>query len=126
MDIDKISFYIITTLTVLLLAFSIVGFSVKSYQLGKTRSELELVRTELAEARDRQQFVTDTIGSCIETTARGSEILSQSAATVADIRKQVEEIRNNYQDMESRLRNLYDIYGSTGDNTVSGDEKLND
>lgn len=126
MHLDKIMFYIITTLTVLLLAFSIVGFSVKSYQLGKTRSELELVRTELAEARDRQQFVTDTIGSCIETTARGSEILSQSTATVADIRKQVEEIRNNYQDMESRLRNLYDIYGSTGNtgnNTVSGAEK---
>ena len=56
MDIDKIIFYIITTLTVLLLAFSIVGFSVKSYQLGKTRSELELVRTELAEARDSSQL----------------------------------------------------------------------
>lgn len=98
------------------------GF-ILSCRLGKTRSELELVRTELAEARDRQQFITDTIGSCIETTARGSEILSQSTATVADIRKQVEEIRNNYQDMESRLRNLYSIYGSIGDNTVSGAEK---
>ena len=91
--------------------------------MGRPSSELVLVRTELAAARDRQQFVTDTIGSCIETTVRGSEILSQSTATVADIRKQVEEIRNNYQDMESRLRNLYDIYGSTGDNTVSGAEK---
>lgn len=123
MDIDKIIFYIITTLTVLLLAFAIVGFSVQSYRLDRTRSELELVRTELAEARDRQQFITDTIGSCLETTARGSEILSQSTATVADIRKQVEEIRNNYQDMESRLRNLYGIYGSIGDNTISGAEK---
>lgn len=123
MDIDKIIFYIITILTVLLLAFLCVGFSVQTYRLGKTRSELELVRTELAEARDRQQFFTDTIRSCIETTARGSEILGQSTATIADIRKQVEEVRNNYQDLENRLRNLYDIYGYTGNNTVSGDEK---
>lgn len=123
MYIDKNIFYVIITLAVLLLACPIVGYGVQSYRLDRTRSELELVRTELAEARDRQQFITDTIGSCLETTARGSEILSQSTATVADIRKQVEEIRNNYQDMESRLRNLYDIHDSIGDNTISGAEK---
>lgn len=123
MHLDKIMFYIITTLTVLLLAFLCVGFSVQTYRLEKARSELELVRAELAEARDRQQFVTDTIRSCIETTDRGSEILGQSTATIADIRKQVEEIRNNYQDLENRLCNLYNIYSNTGNNTVSGDEK---
>ena len=87
---------------------SIVGGAYFSCRLDRTRQQLEYYRTELESATSRQQEAYDTIDECYRTVERGSEVLSQSVDTVQGIRKQISEIRENYELMENRMHKFYD------------------
>ena len=116
--------YLVINCIVLLLLIGFgIGFSVQTYKLGCTREQLERCRNELAAATDRQQSITNTVAECMETARRTGEILSKSATTIADIRKQIEEIRTSYESMESRLRYLSSIYGDTNNTIIYGENK---
>lgn len=121
-EMHKIYLIINCIVLLLLIGFGI-GFSVQTYKLGYTREQLEHCRNELAAATDRQQSITNTVAECMETARRTSEILNKSATTIADIRKQIEEIRTSYESMESRLRYLSSIYGDTNNTIIYGENK---
>lgn len=53
---------------------------------------------ELERSRDNYKFITDGL-------TRTAEILSQSASSVRDLRKQISAIRENYEDMEVYINN---------------------
>ena len=87
---------------------SIVGGCVLQSRLECTRQELEYYRTELESATSRQQEAYDTIDECYRNVERASEILGQSVDTVQGIRKQISDIRKNYENMENRMHKFYD------------------
>ena len=87
---------------------SIVGGAILSSRLASTRQQLEYFRAEFEYAQDRQQEAYDTIDECYRNVERGSEILGQSVNTVQGIRKQISEIRENYELMENRMHKFYD------------------
>lgn len=99
---------IIELILLLLLLCAGSGLGIQSYKLGIARQQLEYYRTELESATDRQQDAFNTIDECYRNVERGSEILSESVNTIQDIRRQVSEIRENYEDMENRLLQFYD------------------
>lgn len=114
---QKVKNYVIIILGIML-GMSVLFNSIQAYRVVQTRHELELIRVELGEARERQQHVTDTVTSCLESVERTSSILSESAVTVKDIRRQVEEIRTSYQDMERLLRSICDSDASSNNNSL--------
>ena len=101
---------ILYTIAAVYFIVSIIGGAVFSCRLDRTRQELEYYRTELESATSRQQDALNTIDECYRTVERGSEILGQSTNTISDIRKQLSEIRKNYELMEDRMLQFYDNY----------------
>lgn len=97
---------------------SIIGGAILSYRLASTRQQLDYVRAELEHAQDRQQEAFDTIDECYRNVERASEILGQSVNTVQGIRKQVSEIKENYEYMENRMLQFYDNVHRTDDSNV--------
>lgn len=93
------------------------GFGIRSYQLGITRQQLDYYRTELESAQNRQQQLTSTIDECFRDVTRTGEILSQSVNTISDIRKQISEIRENYEIMEDRMLLYYYNFCNINNNT---------
>lgn len=89
--------------------FSIICGAVLSYKLASARQQLEYYRTELESATDRQQDALNTIDECYRNVTRTGEILSESVSKIQDIRKQVSEIRKNYETLENRLLQFYDL-----------------
>lgn len=77
--------------------------SIQSCRLERNRRELEHIRTEYECARDREQYIKDTVDGYI---GRTSEILSQSVNTVSELRKQLREVRVNYEEMENFIHCL--------------------
>ena len=65
-------------------------------RLECTRQELADVRIELAAAQSRQSDIREVV-------ERARTTLSQSVNTVADIRRQMSEIRQSYEEMEKLL-----------------------
>ena len=53
---------------------------------------------ELERCRDNYKFVTDGL-------TRTAEILSQSASSVQELRKQISKVRENYEAMEVYINN---------------------
>lgn len=72
--------------------------SIVQARLGAVRTELNTIRAELEYAENREQQIRDTIG-------RANKILEQSSATIQGIRKQIQEIKQNYEYMESIIDN---------------------
>lgn len=93
--------------------------TVQSCRLGRNRHQLEQLRTELECARDREQYIKNTVDGYI---GRTSEILSQSVTTVAELRKQLREVRVNYEEMENFIHCL-PSNSSGDDNAVSDREE---
>lgn len=87
---------------------SIVGGAYLSHKLGQSRQQLEYIGTELELAQNRQQEAFNTIDGCYRDVERAGEVLNQSIDIVSDIRKQISEIRENYENMENRLLQFYD------------------
>lgn len=75
---------------------ALTGFGIQTHRLDSTRQQLEHYRIEFTAAQNRQYEIADIV-------RRESEVLSQSANTISDIRKQISEIRKSYEDMERIL-----------------------
>ncbi|MBO7731430.1 MAG: hypothetical protein J6S67_02725 [Methanobrevibacter sp.] len=115
-EILKKVLYIIAALYFIV---SIVGGAIISYRLAVARQQLDYFRTELEYAQDRQREAFNTIDECYRDVERASEILGKSVNTVSDIRKQISEIRENYENMENRLLQFYDYNNSFNNNLRS-------
>lgn len=87
---------------------SVIGGAVLSCRLGQARQQLEYYRTELESAENREQQLADTVDKCWESTERTREILGSSVSSVAELRKQLKEVRKNYENMEVLLLDCYD------------------
>ena len=99
---------------------SIVGGAYLSCRLDRTRQQLDYFRTELESATSRQQEAYDTIDECYRNVERASEVLSESVNTVQGIRKQISEIKENYELMENRMHKFYDdIHRSNSSNVFN-------
>jgi septal ring factor EnvC (AmiA/AmiB activator) len=96
---------------------SIIGGAVLQSRLGQARQLAEYYRIELESAENREQQLADTVDKCWESTERTNQILSQSADTIQDIRRQLQEVRENYENMENMLLDSYDSMHSRDDNT---------
>ena len=98
-----------TVFILLVLLFgAITGLGIQEHRLEIARRQLEYYRVELESAENREQQLANTIDKCWESTERSNQILSESANTIQDIRRQLREIRENYQNMESLLLDSYD------------------
>lgn len=117
-EMQKI-YTIIELILLLLLVCSLSGFGIQSYQLEITRRQLDYYRAEFASAQNRQQEAFDTIDECYRDVTRAGEVLSQSVNTISDVRKQISEIRENYDAMESRMLQFYDNNNRTNNSNVS-------
>ena len=94
---QKIIIYILS----FLLTASLVCNAIFSYRLGETRRQLEHARMELERSTENYKSITDSV-------RRTSEILSESATTVRDLRKQLSAIRETFEYMENYVNNLDD------------------
>lgn len=110
---------IIELILLLLLICASAGLGIQSYRLGITRQQLEYYRTELESAENRQQDAINTIDECYRDVTRAGEVLSESVNTIQDIRRQVREIKENYESMENRMLQFYDNNRRIDDSTNS-------
>lgn len=110
--VKKIVYYCFAVYFVL----SIIGGAMLQSRLGQARQQLEYYRAELSAAENREQQLTDTVDKCWESTERTNQILSQSANTIQDIRRQLQEVRENYENMESLLLDSYDSMRNRNNN----------
>lgn len=101
---------VLYTIAAVYFIVSIVGGAVLQHKLANTRQQLEYYRTELESAQNREQQLTNEIDECFGNVTRTNEILSQSTNTISDIRKQLSEIRKNYELIEDRMLQFYDNY----------------
>ena len=81
-----------------LLTVSIVFNAIFQHRLEQNRQQLEYVRMELNNSRDNYKVITEGL-------TRTAEVLSQSASSVQELRKQISAIRENYEAMEVYINN---------------------
>jgi len=86
------------------------GACIQTYRLEQTRQQLEFYRVELESAQNREQLLTNTIDDCFNRTRKTGEVLSCTISSFQDLRKQLQEVRSNYEQMENRLLDFYDTY----------------
>ena len=86
----------------------ILGAGVSQYRLGRARTELDYYRTKYDEATNEQQLIAFTIDRCAITIRNNEELLSSTANTIGDLRKQLRQIRENYEQMENIIYDYYD------------------
>lgn len=110
--------YIIIVI-ILVFLYTTIGF--QDYRLGQLRKECEQYRIELQSAKNRQRELTDTIDRCIEITRRADEIYSSTATTFGELRNQIKEAREVYEDMEKLLHSFYND-SSSNNNYNSGND----
>lgn len=115
MNYAKITSIILAIMLVITTAL----FGISQRRLAITRRQCEYYRTELAAATNREQQLANTIDECWRTTERTSEILSQSINSVADLRRQIRQVREAYQDMENRLLDCYDRLHNNDNNSTN-------
>ena len=94
---QKIIIYILS----FLLTSSLICNVVLQHRLEQNRQQLEYVRMELDRSTDNYRVITESV-------RRTSELLSESATTVQDLRRQISAIRENYELLESYVNNLDD------------------
>ena len=110
--------YIIIAI-ILVFLYTTIGF--QGYRLGQLRKECERYRIELQSAENRQRELTDTIDRCVEITRRADEIYSSTATTFGELRNQIREAREVYEDMEKLLHSFYND-SSSNNNYNSGND----
>ena len=91
---QKIIIYILS----FLLSVSLVCNAIFSHRLEQNRQQLEYVRMELERSRDNYKSITESV-------RRTAEVLSQSASSVQELRKQISKVRENYEAMEVYINN---------------------
>ena len=95
----KIVYSIYAFIVLILVVFS----AVQTYRLGKNRRELEQVRKQLEYARNRTSDIRETFERYNERT-RG--IFSESISTISELRTQISEVREVYEDMADYINSL--------------------
>lgn len=100
---------------------SIICGSVLYRGLVIYRAQSEYYRIELERTSNQQLLLTTTIDRCWESTERTKELLSGSIDSIGELRKQLKEIRANYENMEVFLLDCYDNMHSRNSN-ISGAE----
>lgn len=101
----KSSIYVIIISIILVFLCTAIGF--QAHKLGQYRAECEHYRIELQSAKDRQRELTDTISGCIDITKRADELYSSTATTIGELKSQLREAREIYEDMEKLLYSFY-------------------
>ena len=89
---------IIIIILSVLLSVALTCNAIFSHRLEQNRQQLEYVRMELERSRDNYKSITESV-------RRTAEVLSQSASSVRDLRKQISAIRENYEAMEVYINN---------------------
>lgn len=103
--------------------FSIICGAVFYSGLVCYRQQSEYYRAELERASNQQQLLTATIDKCWESTERTKELLGSSVNTIGELREQLKEVRENYQNMEVLLLDCYDnMHSRSSNNTNYGKE----
>lgn len=101
--------FIISIIAVnVVLVIMVIGFGIQNHRLGQYRYQSEYYRTELARADSRKQLFADEIDECFNSVARTNRILSGTAATVSELREQLQEVRKEYENLEDHLLCFYD------------------
>ena len=105
----------IVAYTYVFIVFVLVVFSaVQTYRLGKNRRELEQVRNELQLARNRTADIRKTVKRFNQ---RTREIFSESISTVSDLRKQIHEVREQYEIMENYIDSIDSDFSDINNNS---------
>lgn len=109
---EKLKKTIIGIVFLLCAVFGLVGwvrYGISQRHLEQSRLELRQIRTELADASDRQR----DIEASVERTGR---VLSESITTVQDLREALKVIREEFENMQNILRG-----NGRGSGSVNGD-----
>lgn len=99
---------VINYISIGVMLLCIFGASVSQYKLGQCRTELEYYRAKYNEATNEQQRLEFTIDRCEITIRNNEELLSETANSIGDLRKQIRQIRENYSQMENIISDYYD------------------
>lgn len=110
---------VVYTIYAIVLLASLGGAIIQSCRLGLYRNQLDYYRTELESAHNREQYITDAVDECFQSVVRTREVLSSTVNTVGDLRKQLREVRTEFENMEDRLLSFYDNYHNRDDNTYT-------
>lgn len=110
---------VIYIIIAIILVFLCTTIGFQGYRLGQLRKECERYRIELQSAENRQRELTDTIDRCVDITRRADEIYSSTATTFGELRNQIREAREVYEDMEKLLYNFYN--DSSSNNNYNSD-----
>ena len=108
---EKKNIYVIIIGIILVFLFTTIGF--QAHKLGQYRAECEHYRIELQSAENRQRELTDTISGCIDITKRADRLYGSTATTIGELKSQLREAREIYEDMEKLL---YSFYNSSSSN----------
>lgn len=101
------------------LFLSLCGNCIQEHRLGIYRQQSEYYRTEFESATNREQQLAATVDECWRSTERTSEILSQSINSVAELREQIRQVREAYQDLQNRLIDCYDRLHNNDDDITN-------
>lgn len=109
---EKIGKFIISVLfcvSIILSAYSIITTT----RYRRTKSELEHIRTELAAVSDRKsefeselRRIDDITREATEYVSRTENLLLQSGTTIAEIRKQIEDLENYCYNLEQFIYSI--------------------
>lgn len=101
--------------------FVSVRYANTERELGKCRTELERVRTELNNAENKQSAITSDLERIAEISSDTERVLSEAVTSVQGLREQIRAIRIQFEKMETCLRNYRSSNGSsdcdTGNNS---------
>lgn len=102
---------------ILVYLLTTIGF--QAYKLGQYRTECEQYRIELQSAENRQRELEATIDGCIIITERADGLYSSTATTIGELKSQLREAREIYEDMEKLLYSFYNSSSSNIDNSTN-------
>jgi septal ring factor EnvC (AmiA/AmiB activator) len=106
-DMNEKKYKYTSIISIVLLLLLVTGCIIQENRLVITRKQLEYYRTELISAENQQQQLTATIDGCYAITENTAELLSRSANSITELRRQIEAVRENYQNMENLLLDSY-------------------
>lgn len=96
---------------------SILCGAILQSRLEHYRQQSEYYRIEYERASNQQQLLADTVDKCWESTERTKDLLGRSISSIGELRKQLKEVRENYENMEVLLLDCYDRLHNGNNNT---------
>ena len=118
--IFRVLFFVTLVFTLLFAGASIFlsyRNTVTERELGNARAELERLRTELANAENKQSAITSDLERIAEISSDTERVLSEAVTSVQGLREQIHAIRTQFEKMETCLRNYRSGDGSSDYNS---------